>query len=36
LEWFEGNFEDYEEGKKRMFGEDSVMPSRIKYKKFER
>jgi ATP-binding cassette ChvD family protein len=36
VEWFEGNFQDYEEDKKRRLGEDSVMPSRIKYKKFER
>jgi hypothetical protein len=36
VEWFEGNFEDYEEDKIRRLGEDSVMPKRIKYKKFER
>ena len=36
VEWFEGNFQDYEEDKKRRLGEDSVMPKRIKYKKFER
>jgi sulfate-transporting ATPase len=36
VEWFEGNFADYEEDKKRRLGEDSVLPSRIKYKKFER
>ena len=34
VEWFEGNFEDYEEDKKRRLGEDSVLPKRIKYKKF--
>jgi ATP-binding cassette ChvD family protein len=33
---FEGNFEDYEEDKKRRLGEDSVLPKRIKYKKFAR
>ena len=27
VEWFEGNFQDYEEDKKRRLGEDSVMPS---------
>jgi len=36
VEWFEGNFEDYEEDKKRRLGEDSIVPSRIKYKKFAR
>jgi hypothetical protein len=35
-EWFEGNFQDYEEDKKRRLGEDSVMPKRIKYKQFAR
>ena len=36
VEWFEGNFQDYEEDKKRRLGEDSVMPKRIKYKQFSR
>ena len=36
VEWFEGNFADYEEDKKRRLGEDSVIPKRIKYKKFAR
>jgi ATP-binding cassette ChvD family protein len=36
VEWFEGNFQDYEEDKKRRLGEDSVLPKRIKYKKFAR
>lgn len=36
VEWFEGNFEDYEEDKKRRLGEDAVEPHRIKYKKIER
>ncbi len=36
VEWFEGNFEDYETDKKRRLGEDSVLPKRIKYKKFAR
>src|SRR5512134_1120125 len=36
IEWFEGNFEDYEEDKKRRLGEDSVLPKRIKYKHFAR
>ena len=36
VEWFEGNFHDYEEDKKRRLGEDAVRPKRIKYKKFAR
>jgi ATP-binding cassette ChvD family protein len=36
VEWFEGNFEDYEEDKKRRLGHDAVMPKRIKYKQFAR
>ena len=36
VEWFEGNFEAYEEDKKRRLGEDAVNPHRVKYKKFER
>ncbi len=36
VEWFEGNFEDYEEDKKRRLGIDSTIPHRIKYKKFTR
>jgi ATP-binding cassette ChvD family protein len=35
-EWFEGNFQDYEEDKKRRLGVDSTIPHRIKYKKFSR
>jgi len=33
VEWFEGNFEAYEEDKKRRLGEDAVNPHRIKYRK---
>ncbi|HMF07024.1 MAG TPA: energy-dependent translational throttle protein EttA [Methylocella sp.] len=36
VEWFEGNFADYEEDKKRRFGLDSIIPHRLKYKKFSR
>ena len=36
VEWFEGNFQDYEEDKKRRLGIDSVIPKRLKYKKFSR
>lgn len=36
VEWFEGNFAEYEEDKKRRLGDASVEPSRIKFKRFER
>ncbi len=36
VEWFEGNFEDYEEDKKRRLGPDALEPTRVKYKKFTR
>ncbi len=36
VEWFEGNFQDYEKDKMRRLGQDSVIPHRIKYKKFAR
>jgi len=36
LEWFEGNFQDYEADKMRRLGTDSVIPHRLKYKKFTR
>jgi len=36
VEWFEGNFEEYEEDKKRRFGADALEPKRIKHKKFSR
>ncbi len=36
VEWFEGNFADYEEDKKRRLGVDLVIPHRLKYKKFSR
>ena len=32
VEWFEGNFEAYEEDKRRRLGKDATMPTRIKYK----
>ncbi len=32
VEWFEGNFQDYEADKKRRLGDDAVEPHRIKYK----
>jgi ATP-binding cassette ChvD family protein len=36
VEWFEGNFQDYEKDKMRRLGTDSVIPHRLKYKKFSR
>ncbi|MCB1527413.1 MAG: energy-dependent translational throttle protein EttA [Hyphomicrobiaceae bacterium] len=36
VEWFEGNFESYEEDKKRRLGDQAVEPHRIKFRKFER
>lgn len=36
VEWFEGNFESYIEDKTRRLGPDSIIPKRIKYKKFVR
>ncbi|MEO5336993.1 MAG: energy-dependent translational throttle protein EttA [Magnetospirillum sp. WYHS-4] len=34
--WFEGNFQDYEEDKRRRLGDDAVEPHRIKYKPLTR
>jgi ATP-binding cassette ChvD family protein len=36
LEWFEGNFQDYEKDKMRRLGQDSIIPHRVKYKKLTR
>jgi len=36
VEWFEGNFQDYEKDKMRRLGTDTIIPHRIKYKKFSR
>jgi ATPase subunit of ABC transporter with duplicated ATPase domains len=36
VEWFEGNFQDYEADKKRRLGVQAEIPHRIKYKKFTR
>jgi ATP-binding cassette ChvD family protein len=36
VDWFEGNFEDYEEDKKRRLGADALEPKRLKHKKFSR
>jgi sulfate-transporting ATPase len=32
VEWFEGNFQDYEEDKRRRLGADATEPHRIKYR----
>ncbi|MEZ4433537.1 MAG: energy-dependent translational throttle protein EttA [bacterium] len=34
--WFEGNYQDYEEDKKRRLGPDALIPRRLKYRKFTR
>ena len=36
VEWFEGNYQDYEADKKRRLGIDADQPHRIKYKRFAR
>ncbi len=36
VEWFEGNYQDYEEDKKRRLGPQAEIPHRIKYKRFSR
>ncbi|MDB5526389.1 MAG: transporter ATP-binding protein [Rhizobium sp.] len=36
VEWFEGNFEDYEKDKIRRLGPDSVNPRRVTYKRLTR
>ena len=36
VEWFEGNFDDYEQDKRRRLGDDACNPHRLKYKKLER
>lgn len=36
VEWFEGNFQDYEKDKMRRLGQDAIIPHRVKYKKLTR
>jgi ATP-binding cassette ChvD family protein len=36
VEWFEGNFHDYEEDKKRRLGVEELTPTRTKYKRLTR
>ena len=33
VEWFEGNFEEYEKDKRRRLGEEACKPHRLRYKK---
>ncbi|MFO7802672.1 MAG: energy-dependent translational throttle protein EttA [Desulfovermiculus sp.] len=34
--WFDGNFSEYEDDKKRRLGQDALQPQRIKYRKLTR
>ncbi len=36
VEWFEGNYQEYEDDKKRRLGADADQPHRIKYRKLTR
>jgi len=36
VEWFEGNYQDYEADRKRRLGADADQPHRIKYRRFSR
>jgi sulfate-transporting ATPase len=36
VEWFEGNWQSYEEDRKRRLGADADQPTRIKYKPISR
>jgi ATPase subunit of ABC transporter with duplicated ATPase domains len=36
VEWFEGNYQDYEKDRKRRLGDDADTPHRLKYRKFQR
>ena len=36
VEWFEGNYQDYENDKKRRLGDEALNPKRIKYKPISR
>jgi ATP-binding cassette ChvD family protein len=36
VEWFEGNYADYEEDRKSRLGADAEVPKRLKYKQFAR
>ena len=34
--WFDGNFSEYEEDKKKRLGEAGLIPHRVSYKKLKR
>tara|TARA_A100001037_G_scaffold167355_3_gene150442 strand:- start:1451 stop:3133 length:1683 start_codon:yes stop_codon:yes gene_type:complete len=34
--WFEGNYQEYEEDRKRRLGDDAIQPRRLKYRKLVR
>tara|TARA_R110000868_G_scaffold66247_5_gene197449 strand:+ start:10741 stop:12465 length:1725 start_codon:yes stop_codon:yes gene_type:complete len=36
VEWFEGNYQDYEADRKKRLGAEAEVPHRIKYKRFSR
>ncbi len=36
VEWFQGNYQEYEEDRKRRLGDEALRPSRIQYKKLSR
>ncbi|MFV8749934.1 energy-dependent translational throttle protein EttA [Nannocystaceae bacterium ST9] len=36
VEWFEGNYADYEADRKARFGDDALVPKRVKYRKLVR
>ena len=36
VEWFEGSYSEYSDDRKRRLGNESEIPSRLKYKKFSR
>ncbi|MCI5048862.1 MAG: energy-dependent translational throttle protein EttA [Rickettsiales bacterium] len=36
VEWFEGNYQEYEEDRKRRLGDEALNPTRIKYKPISR
>jgi energy-dependent translational throttle protein EttA len=35
VEWFEGNYEDYEKDRKKRLGVDADQPHRIKYRRID-
>ena len=36
IAWFEGNYSDYEEDRKKRLGKEALTPKRIKYARLER